>query len=139
VEADQPDSTKQLYRGKVTRITSFNSIDAEIDLTLGVFVRKLVIIDGFDPDCVGDKWSAAQRCLVALCGGETVFIHTEADRRDGHIVARLFVPKWGNVGDRMVAGMPHPMVEVLPWMQIAASYAFDHRILLDALRKASRG
>ena len=133
------ESTKHLYRGKVTRITSFNSIDAEIDLTLGVYVRKLVIIDGFNPDCVGDKWSAAQRCLVTLLGGEAVLIHTEADRRDGHITARIFVPKWGNVGDAMVEGMPHPMVEALPWMQIAAGYGFDHRVLLDSLRKASRG
>jgi len=133
------ESTQRLYRGQIIRITSFNSVDIEIDLTLGVFVRKLAIVDGFSAESVGDKWSAAQRCLVALCGGETVFLQTEADRRDGHIVGRVFVPKWGNVGDTMVEGMPHPMVEIRPWMHIAAGYAFDHRVLLDSLRKASRG
>lgn len=132
------DNTKRLYRGHVERVMSFNSFDAAIDLTLGVFVRKLVIVDGFDPSVVKDKWSAAQRCLVNICGGESVLIHTDGDRRDGHIVARVFVPKWGRAGDSMVEGMPHPMVELLPWMIIAASYDFDHRILIDALRKVQR-
>jgi hypothetical protein len=129
---------QRLYRGRVDRVASFNSIDAEIDLTLGVFIRKLVIVDGFNASAAEDKWSAAQRCLVTICGGESVLIYTDGSRRDGHIVARIFVPKYGNVGDSMVEGMPHPMVELLPWMNIAVSYGFDHRILLDALRKARR-
>lgn len=130
------DDGKRLYRGRVVRVPTYNSVEVEIDLTLGVFVRKTAVLEGLSDTLVGRRWSDAMHCLVVLCGGKTVYLSIDPSRRDGHLLARVFVPQWSPFvqADAPPPDMDGPALEVLPAMRWAATVDFDAKQLRTAIK-----
>ncbi len=130
----------RLYFGHVNRVHTYNRIEVSLDLTLGVLVKKDVIIEGITQATVSGRWQEATRCLVVLLGAENVHIYTDPSCRDGHLLGRVYVPSWRPgappVPMEIPPGTNVPCVEVSSWVRWIADEGFDARRLRTALKEA---
>ena len=127
----------RLYKGKVERVPTYNMLDAEIDLTLGVYVRRKLAIEGVDETLVKGDWSRATHCLVMFCGGHVVYLRADAQRRDEVLPARIYVPRATAIPHAEIVSepdLPMPMLDLKAWMRWAATTGFDVRAVRAALK-----
>ena len=129
----------KFYRAAVNRVSTPNLLDVTIDLTLGVMIQRAVVINGFSSDGLcNDK---AVQCLVTMIGGKSIYIHTDAGTRDGHIRADVFTDAWNPPVPPAqiinIACCEQPVLVVSAWMRWAASIGYDAHALRMALKGKS--
>lgn len=82
----------RLYRAKTIRVHSLRCVEVAVDLTMGVSVRKNIILEGLSgKEEQNGKRSKAMHCLVVLLGGKNLIIHADGSENPRGILGRVYL------------------------------------------------
>lgn len=100
-----------------------------VDRTLGVLLRRPVVIEGISEYEAEQHPREVQHCIVILCGGKDVRVDLTQSDMFQPLRARIYVPEYAPFD-----GPLRGPVEVGPWVAWAATVSYDVRTLRQALR-----
>lgn len=66
-------------------------LEAMIELGLGNFTQRTLIVEGMEEPIPRDLENAAARCMVIIAGGKRLLVQTDETRADGPLLARVFL------------------------------------------------
>ncbi len=128
----------RLYQGRTAKIQTANVIDVDLDLTLGVMLRRSITVEGVTAATVRGQWREATHCMVLLAGGREVLVYTDERNRGGAAIGRVYVPGIAPTNSPVPLEKPPGIdvacVEVSSWIRWVADFGFDDRRLRSALK-----